>query len=78
MLAAAARLRVAPSTAYYWMKARARTGGERAPAFARLVPSSEVGMALAVRVGGAEIQVRDGFDAELLRAVVEALGNGAA
>jgi transposase-like protein len=83
---AASQLRVAPSTAYYWIK-RGRSGGEpghesmrrgrKGPAFVRLVPSSEVVAVLAVRVGGAEIEIRHGFDADLLRAVVEAIGGGA-
>lgn len=83
---AAARQGVTLSTAYRWAR---RAGPEqsrgtddrRAPAgrrgveprFVRLVPSSEVGAAIAVRVEGAEVQVRRGFDVELLRAVVEAL-----
>jgi transposase-like protein len=70
---AAARLGVTASTAYWWMK---RAHGE--PTFVRLVRASEAEAAIAVRVGRAEIEVRRGFDVELLRAVVEALGGGAA
>lgn len=47
------------------------------PTFVRVVPSSTVATALAVRVGAAEIQVRRGFDPELLRAVVAAIGGQA-
>jgi hypothetical protein len=40
----------------------------------RLVPSDDAADAtIAVRVGAAEIQVRRGFDGELLRAVVATL-----
>lgn len=39
----------------------------------RLVPSSEVDATITVRVEGAELEVRRGFDAEFVRAVVEAL-----
>jgi hypothetical protein len=42
----------------------------------RVVPSGAVHEAIAVRVGAAEVQVGRGFDPELLRAVVEALGGG--
>jgi len=83
---------VLPSTAYNWMRReRATVRGLQAhrsptpegrpvaePTFVRLVPSSEVQAAIAVRVGGAEIRVRRDFDADLLRAVVEALGGGEA
>jgi transposase-like protein len=88
MSEAAARLGVTPSTAYYWMKRKrdaeagfSRTSKARrvaGPTFVRLVSSSEVQAAIAVRVGGAEVQVRRDFDADLLRAVVEALRRGAA
>lgn len=46
-------------------------------AFARLVPASEHTVALTVRVGAAAIDVRAGFDAALLRAVVAALAETA-
>lgn len=91
MSEAAARLGVAPSTAYYWMRSsattmpghRARRRGPKAqafvtPRFVRVVPSHAVEARIAVRVGTAEIQVRRDFDAELLRAVVAALREGAA
>jgi transposase-like protein len=75
---------VARSTAYQWMRdsrtstPRARAGGrkQRAPrgaTFVELVPRMQVGAAIAVRVRGAEIEVRPGFDVELLRAVIVAL-----
>jgi transposase-like protein len=77
---AAARLGVTPSTAYYWMRARragatpaSKVGRPAEPKFVRLVRSSEIDAAISVRVGNAEIQVRREFDADLLRAVVEAL-----
>jgi transposase-like protein len=84
--AAAERLRVAESTAYYWLKRSGRppalrTAGTKsrrprpttAPAFARLVPATEASPALVVRVGDAVIAVAHAFDADLLRAVVAAL-----
>jgi len=82
---AAARLGVSPSTAYYWMRARrgeatlaSKLGRPADPTFVRLVRSSEVDAAISVRVGNAEIQVRRDFDADVLRAVVEALRGDAA
>jgi len=82
---AAARLGVTLSTAYRWARrgdpgrtrghrrspGRGRHAGE--PTFVRLVPSAELHAAIAVRVEGAELEVRRGFDVELLRAVVQAL-----
>jgi transposase-like protein len=89
--AAAARLGVAPSTAYLWLRKAVRaTRGRRSrrpvpeaqalavPRFVRVVPSGATETEISVRVGAAEIQVRRGFDAELLRGVVEALREGAA
>jgi transposase-like protein len=84
---AAARLGVAPATGYYWLKHRrvgrrgvhVRRGGQgaadqgAATTFVRLVPSVAVDPMIAVRVGGTEVEVRQGFDGALLRAVVEAL-----
>jgi hypothetical protein len=43
-----------------------------------VLSSRETESTIAVRVGAAEIQVRRDFDADLLRAVVEALRGGAA
>jgi len=84
--AAAARLGVSESTAYYWLKRRDRHPAVRiaattsprprptaGPAFARLVPATEANPAIVVRVGDAVIAVAHAFDADLLRAVVAAL-----
>jgi transposase-like protein len=82
--AAAARLGVSESTAYYWLKRRDRrptaliaaTPRPRPTAglaFARLVPATEANPAIVVRVGDAVIAVAHAFDADLLRAVVAAL-----
>ena len=85
---AAEQLGVLPSTAYYWVRGaaavaerggrvrRSRVRALAAPTFVRVVPSREVQAEVLVRVGGAEIQVRRGFDALVLRAVVEALRGG--
>jgi len=48
------------------------------PTFVRLVRAGDLATTVAVRIGGAEIQVRHGFDSDLLRAVVQALQGGAA
>jgi|WetSurMetagenome_2_1015567.scaffolds.fasta_scaffold251512_1 transposase-like protein len=79
---AAARLGVGASAAYNWV-AESRTLRKSKPArpatgptFVRLVPSAAADTAIAVRVGGAEIQVRPGFDGELLREVVATLAEG--
>ena len=91
---AAARLGVTASTAYHWMKQAAaegprRNGVERrapsrgkrelvAPTFVQLVRANDLAATITVRVGSAKVQVRRGFDADLLRAVVQALrGDGA-
>ena len=83
---AAARLSVAESTAYYWLKrareslalAVRRTGSPRSvpkarPMFARLIPSAEICPLITLRAGGVAIEVRPGFDHALLREVVTAL-----
>jgi transposase-like protein len=80
---AAALLGVRPSTAYAWLRSATATDRDPprlavAPRFVRVVPSREAGAALTVRVRTAEIEVWPGFDADLLRAVVEALAGGAA
>ena len=91
---AAVRLGVTASTAYNWMKQtaggsprrRAAEGHARSrrtrplvpPRFVRLVRAGDLAARIAVRVGGAEIEVGRGFDAELLCAVVKALRGGAA
>jgi hypothetical protein len=77
---------VALSTAYKWMRDRKSVRERRprrgdgqtldAPTFVRLLSSRAVGNPIAVRVGTAEIEVRRDFDADLLRAVVEALRGG--
>jgi transposase-like protein len=84
--AAAARLGTSESTAYYWLK---RSGGQAlaaavaepplrrrpttAPVFARLIPATEAGLTITLRVGDTVIAVQRGFDAELRRDVVAAL-----
>lgn len=86
--AAAAELGVTASTAYQWVRA-ARPAASRGmqesgrgsprparPQFARLVPSDARGATVVVRVAGAAIEVRPGFDAELLRQVIAVLGGG--
>jgi transposase-like protein len=86
---AARRLGVTTSTAYYWMKQAAagtasvipRTRAARRASSGegrQLVPTTFVRVVLRVisiivRVGRAKVQVRRGFDAELLRSVVQAL-----
>ena len=90
---AAARFGVPYSTASYWVRkaskpARpgkttraprvAETESVSAPTFLQLVRAGDIGATLEVRIGGAEIQVRRGFDGQLLRAVVEALRGGTA
>ena len=76
---AAARLGVTVSVAYSWVaesrELRRRKTAPRVagPRFVRLVPSAAADATIAVRVGAAEIQVRRGFDDELLQAVVASL-----
>jgi transposase-like protein len=76
---AAAKLGVTSSTAYNWVaeghKQRRRSTTQRVagPTFVRLVPSAAADATITVRVGAAEIQVRRGFDGELLQAVVASL-----
>jgi len=76
---AATRLGVGESAAYNWMaeSRKQRVPRTAAPTFVRLVPSVYAAEAtIAVRVGDAEIQVRRGFDGDLLRAVVTTLSEG--
>jgi transposase-like protein len=47
------------------------------PNFVRVVRSGDLPAAILVRVGSAEVEVRRGFDADLLRAVVRALQGAA-
>ena len=49
---------------------RSRSG---APTFARLMRATEAPSAITLRVAGAEIEVRSGFDPALLRDVISAL-----
>ena len=86
---AAGRLGVTASTGYYWMKqaaagAEPRRGGARrsssregrqlVPAtFVRVVRAGDLAATITVRIGRARVQVRRGFDADLLRSVVRAL-----
>jgi transposase-like protein len=90
--AAAAELGVQKSTASYWVRKAAKptrrarrsrsapaiTASAAVPTFARLVRSSETVPSIEVWTGKVAIRVRPGFDAELLRAVVAALSEGAA
>lgn len=89
-VAAATELGVTLSTAYNWVRRGAGTAVTqrrrrrstakaqlpREARFVRVVPRAGFVATIAVRVGGAEIQVRRDFDSELLRAVVEALDGG--
>jgi transposase-like protein len=86
---AAARLGVPPSTAYYWARKAAtqphpartttralvpaKPASASPPAFVQLIRASDTGSVIEVRIGATAIQVRRGFDAELLRAVIELL-----
>jgi transposase-like protein len=71
----AERMGVCASSAYRWMK---EASDARAPVFVRVVPSrTELRPTLTVQLGRATIRVEAGFDAELLRAVVAALGDSA-
>lgn len=74
----AARLGVPVSTAYRWMRiAAAATAPLAPPTFVEIVAERAVAPSVLVRVGAAEIEVRRGFDARLLREVVDALGGDA-
>lgn len=75
-------------TLLWWsseLKRRERRGssvgkavGERSfVRMARVVPRAAEGTKLTLRVGSAEVEVRRGFDAGLLKEVVAALGGGA-
>lgn len=71
---AAKRLGVSPATAYHWLKQ-----APRGAVFAQVIPTASSSVAttegrpLMIQVGAATIRVEPGFDAELLRAVVNAL-----
>jgi hypothetical protein len=70
---ASARLGVPVSTAYRWMRVVA--SAPPPPTFVEVVAEREMRSTILVRVGAAEIEVRAGFDARLLREVVDALGS---
>jgi len=73
---AAARLGVPVSTAYRWLRVEDEAAMV-APTFVEVVAERGAPSTIFVRVGVAEIEVRAGFDAALLRAVVESLGGNA-
>ena len=83
---AASRLGVPVSTASRWVRSPHAEGeptgdcvpaaATRRPMFIELMPASARDARLVVRVGVAEVEVRTGFDAALLREVVEALRGG--
>ncbi|MEO7033478.1 MAG: helix-turn-helix domain-containing protein [Polyangiaceae bacterium] len=68
----AERLGVCVSSAYRWVK---EASSSQAPVFARVVQSRpSLRSGLVVHVGGAAIGIEAGFDADLLRDLVAALG----
>lgn len=74
----ARRQGISISTAYAWASARR---ARREVTFAQVVPQSEApnevgGSGLTLRLGQLEIDVHHGFDAALLRGVVDALTEG--
>jgi transposase-like protein len=70
--AIAERMGVKASTAYFWMK-RAREAAQ--PEFARVIPTRRAAKAaVSLEVGGVIVHLESGFDADLLREVVSALG----
>lgn len=73
--AVAKRLGVTPSSAYLWLKEAGFESG--APVFARVVKSTSTvaAPAIVIEVGAAMIRVELGFDADLLRSVIAALGD---
>jgi transposase-like protein len=74
----AARLGVPVSTAYRWLRVAPTTRTAIAsPTFVELIVDHRVSAPLVVRVGAAEIEVQAGFDRQLLRDVVAALGTAA-
>jgi len=72
----ARRFGISKSTAYKWHKlakgSHASSKASPKPKFARLVPASRP--AIVVEIGGARVHVEAGFDPELLRSLVAALG----
>jgi transposase-like protein len=72
----AAKLGITEVTAYRWIRAasKAAIAAEAAPTFVELAPTGRrCEHSVLVRIGNAEIEVRAGFDAVLLRDVVAAL-----
>jgi transposase-like protein len=76
----ARRVGISPGTLYRWMKTRT---AQPTPRFARLVPERRSAGAntvlpsgVSIRVGEARVEVESGFDAELLRAVLDVLSDG--
>jgi transposase len=70
--AVAARLGVCASSAYRWMK---DASSAQAAVFARVVPSrSPSHSGFVMQLGRAAIRIEAGFDADLLRDLVAALG----
>lgn len=86
---AAARLGVPLSTAYYWVRraavqphpppkatralVAAKSPSVSAPTFMQLIRAEDTNSVIEVRIGRTVIQLRPGFDAELLRAIIEVL-----
>lgn len=69
----AARLGVPVSTAYQWKRSAVAKALPAAPTFVEVVAERAARSAVRIRIGAAEIEVRAGFDAQLLREVVSAL-----
>ncbi|MBX3157656.1 MAG: helix-turn-helix domain-containing protein [Deltaproteobacteria bacterium] len=75
VVAAATRLGVPLSTAHRWMRLAV---AEPPPVtFVEVVGERAAHSTIEVRIGAAAIEVRSGFDARLLREVVDALGSDA-
>lgn len=78
----AAKLGLPASTAYRWIRelsdASTADGAliRAEPRFVELLPVTQLDARLVVEVSAAKIEVRTGFDAALLRSVVEALAGG--
>jgi transposase-like protein len=76
--AAAMRLGVPLSTAQRWVRiALAATSPTPKPRFVEAVVESAAAATIRVRIGVAELEVRAGFDARLLREIASALGGDA-
>jgi transposase-like protein len=67
----AERLGISVSTGFRWKKEADASAD--APVFARLVREPPLEASLTLDVGGARLHIGPGFDADLLRAVVQAL-----